>query len=133
MNVTFNINELKHAIQSAKNNKTPGDDGLPYEMLRHLHQNALQITLDFYNEVWSEGKLSTEWHHAIILPLVKPNKDTSLPESYRPISLTITLCRVMEKMVAYRLQWYMEKKSSLLTINQVLESTKIQSTKLLNY
>ena len=29
MNEKFNTNELKQAIQSAKNNKTPGDDGLP--------------------------------------------------------------------------------------------------------
>ena len=117
MNEKFNVNELKQAIQSAKNNKTPGDDGLPYEMVKHLHQNALKVILDFYNEVWSEGKLPMEWHHAIILPLVKPNKDTSLPESYRPISLTITLCKIMEKMVANRLQWYMEK-NTLFTNNQ---------------
>ena len=32
MNEKFHINELKQAIPSEKNNKTPGDDGLPYEM-----------------------------------------------------------------------------------------------------
>ena len=117
LNEKFDINELKQAIRSAKNHKSPGDDRVPYELLKHLHKNALKILLLFYNEIWEEGKLPTDWHHAIILPLLKPNKEASNPESYRPISLTSTLCKVMEAMVNKRLQWFLEK-NNLITKNQ---------------
>jgi len=117
MNETFNLNELKQAVRSAKNDKSPGDDRIPYELLKHLHKNALNILLQFYNEIWANGNLPSDWNHAIILPLLKPNKDAAKPESYRPISLTATLCKVMEKMVANRLQWYLEK-NNLITKNQ---------------
>jgi ribonuclease HI len=117
INEIFNLNELKQAIRSAKNNKSPGDDRIPYELLKHLHKNALRTLLSFYNELWSEGIVPSDWNHAIILPLLKPNKDATKPESYRPISLTATLCKVMEKMVANRLQWYLEK-NNLITLNQ---------------
>ncbi|HMG39082.1 MAG TPA: reverse transcriptase domain-containing protein [Nitrososphaeraceae archaeon] len=117
LNDKFDINELKQAIRSAKNNKSPGDDKIPYELLKHLHTDALKVLLTFYNEVWDEGQLPTDWHHAIILPLLKPNKEASNPESYRPISLTSTLCKVMEAMVNKRLQWYLEK-NNIISKNQ---------------
>ena len=117
LNERFDINELKQAIRSAKNNKSPGHDKIPYELLKHLHKNALKILLIFYNEIWEEGKFPTDWQHAIILPLLKPNKEASNPESYRPISLTSTLCKVMEAMVNNRLQWFLEK-NNLLSKNQ---------------
>jgi hypothetical protein len=117
LNEKFNINELKQAIKSAKNNKSPGDDKIPYELLKHLHKNALKVLLTFYNEIWKEGKFPVDWHHAIIIPLLKPNKQASNPESYRPISLTSTLCKVMEAMVNKRLQWFMEK-NNLISTNQ---------------
>src|ERR1043165_6804797 len=108
---------MKQAIRSGKNHKSPGDDKIPYELLKHLHKNALKILLLFYNEIWEEGKLPADWHHAIILPLLKPNKEASNPESYRPISLTSTLYKVMEAMVNKRLQWFLEK-NNLITKNQ---------------
>ena len=117
LNMKFDINELKQAIRSAKNNKCPGDDRVPYELLKHLHKNALQVLLMFYNQIWEDGKLPSDWHHAIILPLLKPNKDASMPESYRPISLTPTLCKVMEAMVTKRLQWFLEK-NKIISNNQ---------------
>ena len=58
-----------------------------------------------------------DWHHAIILPLLKPGKIPTNPESYRPISLTPTICKVMETMVTKRLQWFLEK-NNLISKNQ---------------
>src|ERR1043165_747098 len=113
LNEDFTLNELKDAIRSVKCNKSPGDDRIPYELRKHLHRNALRVLLAYYNKIWKEGDLPDDWHHAIIVPLLKPTKNASLPESYRPISLTSTLCKVMEKMVTNRLQWFLEKMTYL--------------------
>ena len=39
--------------------------------------------------------MPVNWHNAIIQPLLKPNKEALAPESYRPISLTSTFCKVV--------------------------------------
>jgi len=117
INGDFNLRELKEAIASAKNNKSPGEDAIPYDLVKKLHKHALKTMLTFYNKIWRERQIPKDWNHAIIIPILKPTKDPSLPGSYRPISLTSAICKIMEKMVANRLQWYTEK-NNLLTKDQ---------------
>ena len=54
------------------------------------------------NKSWDEGKLPEQWKEATIIPLLKPNKDLNDPQSYRPISLTLAICKTMETMVNNR-------------------------------
>lgn len=51
-----------------------------------------------------EGRLPTQWKHAKIIPLKKPDKDDySLAGAWRPISLLSTLGKVLESVVAERI------------------------------
>lgn len=54
-----------------------------------------------------------QWKHAIILPVLKTGKDPQKAASYRPISLTSTVSKLMERPVADRLMWYLEKHNLL--------------------
>lgn len=110
INAEFDLKEMREAINSAKSNKSPGEDRIPYDLLRHLHKHALKVLLTFFNRIWGEGDLPTDWKHAIIVPILKPTNDPSLPESYRPISLTSAICKTMEKMAS---SWKMENGGSL--------------------
>src|SRR6218665_1656981 len=74
INKKFSLKELKDGICNSKCNKSPGDDKLPYEFFKHLHKDALNVLLAFYNKAWTESEFPDDWHHAIILPLLKPNK-----------------------------------------------------------
>ena len=98
-------------------NKSPGEDKLPYEMLRNLSKPALKVLLDIYNCTWESGTLPGDWKHAIVAPFIKPGKDPSKPEAYRPIALTSSLCKTMERMVTNRFQWFLERRE-LITKNQ---------------
>ena len=55
------------------------------------------------------GQLPSEWKHSIVLPFFKYGKNQNEPNSYRPISLTSTLCKIMEKLINTRLSHYLEK------------------------
>jgi len=51
--------------------------------------------------------------HSIIIPIIKPNKTKSDPNSYRPISITSSLCKIMERLVTTRLSFFLESKRLL--------------------
>ena len=78
------------------------------QMLYHLPLDWKKELQEIYNCCWIEGYLPDSWNHAVITPIHKPNADKSLPSSYRPISITSAYSKVLEKMVAQRLSWYIE-------------------------
>jgi len=99
INKSFEINELLRAIKEAKKKSSPGVDTIPYAMIKEVPHSTLMLILAHYNEIWKSGMIPQEWKHALINPILKPGKNPRSPESYRPISLTATLCKIMEKMV----------------------------------
>ena len=82
-------------------------------MIKELPADCINILLQFYNAVWKSGNVPKVWNHAIVLPLKKPDKPAEDPSSYRPISLTSVLCKIMERMVTNRLNWFLEKNNIL--------------------
>lgn len=69
--------------------------------------------LEVYNKVWREGKLPNAWKEAIVIPIRKPGKEPTKPTSYRPISLTSNLCKIMERTITDRLTYELEKRGVL--------------------
>ena len=106
----FNMQELKHIIKSLKNS-APGHDNITNEIIKHLSESSLMNLLHFYNFSWNEGVLPDQWKLSTITPIYKNGKDKHDTKSYRPISLTSNLGKIMEKLVTYRLSWYLEKNS----------------------
>ena len=100
--------ELKTAISRLKKKKSPGPDGITNEMLQHLGNTALQKMLDIFNLSWRNGQVPQCWREATMIPIIKPGKNKTQPSSYRPISLTSCVCKTMERVIAYRMQWYLE-------------------------
>ena len=109
LNENFNLNELRRAIRTAKANKAPGEDNIPYELIQKLPKPATKLLLSFINQVWETGILPNAWRHSIVIPAIKPGKNPAQANSYRPISLTSTLCKIMERLVTDRLTYYLEK------------------------
>ena len=50
------------------------------------------------------------------MPVLKPGKDPHNVSSYRPISLTNTIGKVMEKLVTNRLSYHVEKNGLLTNV-----------------
>jgi len=113
LNTEFSMSELKAAVRQCKNKSSPGADLVTYEMIKELPKDSLNVLLLFYNQVYSSGEMPSDWSHAVILPFQKPDKPPTDPGSYRPISLTSCLCKLMEKLVSNRFTWYLEKNKIL--------------------
>ena len=113
LNQDLTLNELRRAIRGAKAQKSPGEDGIPYEFLQRLPTSANKILLKLYNQIWHTGNLPQGWKHSIVIPIPKGGKDPHTVKSYRPVSLTSTLCKIMERLVTDRLSYYLEKNNIL--------------------
>ena len=107
-NKDFTLKELKTALRSCTDT-SPGEDDIPYIMIKKLPKEQLNHLLAYYNYIWKNSLFPDEWRTAIVLPFLKPNKPPGSLSSYRPISLTSCLCKLLEKMVLIRLNWYLEK------------------------
>ena len=124
-NEAFTVQEFEYALKNCKST-APGMDKISFEMLKHLGAMTKSYILRYYNQLWENHLFPEAWRHAIVVPVPKPGKDPSDPTNYRPISLTSSLCKLMEKIVNNRLNWYL-KKNKLITATQ-FGSIKNRST-----
>ena len=108
----ISISEVHDALRRC-GNSYPGPDGIHYQMLRRLSLLSLEGILALFNQSWSSGVVPHSWRRAIVVPILKKGKPPSQPSSYRPISLTSTLCKLLERVIATRLRWFMESKNML--------------------
>ena len=111
-NLPFSRRELDSALGLC-HKTAPGNDDIPYQMISHLPEISLKFLLDLFNRIFREGTVPESWKEAIIIPIPKPGKDAANPGNYRPISLTSCLCKLLEKMVNFRLMWFLENKNVL--------------------
>ena len=108
------MEEMERVIQEAGNNKASGDDDIPYELIKHLGKKAQGMILYIFTLCWDGQGLPNKWLTAIIKTLLKDGKDPKETSSYRPISLTSCLGKLLEKIVADRLTFVLESKDSSL-------------------
>ena len=89
-------------------NSSPGPDEIPNILLTNLPTRGRQYLLKLLNHIWESGSFPKAWNEAIVVPIAKPGKNPTIPDNYRPISLTNTTCKTMEKLINRRLRWILE-------------------------
>lgn len=106
--VQFEMFELEEALGTCQGS-SPGPDMIHYDMIKNLSLNAKTLLLRIFNDIWCSQSFPEQWREAIMIPILKPGKKPNSPNSYRPISLTNCMCKVMEKMVNKRLVWLLDR------------------------
>ena len=109
-NAPIQMIEMKMILRDTRDS-APGEDLITYSMVRNLHETALTELHSIINELWKTGTFVDAWRRSVVLSFLKPGKDPSLPTSYRPVSLTSTLCKLMEKVANLRLVRSLNKKT----------------------
>ncbi|GFY01856.1 RNase H domain-containing protein [Trichonephila clavipes] len=73
----------------------------------------MQLAGSDSNEIlsWKIGRLPAEWKRATIIPIKKAGKNNWAPKDFRPIALTSTTCKIMEKMILIRIQYFLDSKN----------------------
>ena len=84
----FSFLELSTAISQLSTSTSLGPDQITYPLLTYLPQSALHFLLYIFNLSWSTHTFPYTWKQSTIIPILKPEKLSDSPSSYRPISLT---------------------------------------------
>jgi ribonuclease HI len=94
--------EWKNALAQMKNRKAPGIDEVTSDMLKRLSQSAQLQLVGLLNQSLATGDVPESWRTGNIIPLLKPGKNATEMKSYRPVTLTSHLSKVMERIIAAR-------------------------------
>ena len=97
-----NINITKEIVlkklKKIKVNKSPGPDKLHPRVLREVSASIAEPLADIFATSIQTRQLPDEWKHAHISVIFKKAKKT-LPNNYRPVSLTCISCRILESII----------------------------------
>ncbi|KAG8346901.1 hypothetical protein TRVL_02258 [Trypanosoma vivax] len=88
------------ALRELSSGTAPGTDEIQCEELKQLGRASRRHILRLFNYSLRAGKVPAKWRQGIIVPLLKPNKPANSMASFRPVTLTSTLCKLMERIVA---------------------------------
>ena len=113
MEQPFNLNELDEVLNNLKMNKAMGEDQVANELITNITDNKKEQLLTIINNYWQTGEFPPEAKQALVIPLLKDQKDPALAKSYRPITLLSCLGKVYETLVYKRLTWHIEKENLL--------------------
>lgn len=104
METLISVQELHDAIKELKSNKTPGNNGYGSEFYKIFKLEVTEPLLNTCNHVLLSKEMPLSWAEATIIVIPKGNKDSSQPESYRPISLLNFDMEIFTKALVNRLK-----------------------------
>ena len=82
------MEDFLHGVKALKKNKAAGLDDMLYEQIKHFGEATLRWLLQMMNSILKTHKFSKLWRKSKVIAILKPGKDSTLPKSYRPISLS---------------------------------------------
>ena len=106
------IPEIDTMIEQLPNKTSYGHDKISNTMLKALCTGITYPLCHIFNASLSEGTFPERMKTAEVIPLYK-GKDMDLMINYRPISLLITLSKLLEKVMYTRLYGYLESQKLL--------------------
>lgn len=99
------LGEVQEVINNMKNGKSPGEDGIPIEILKYGGDALQKYVFKLIMSIWRSETIPNEWKEAVVVPLHKKG-DKLTCNNYRGISLLNTTYKVLSKIVLNRLKYF---------------------------
>jgi hypothetical protein len=104
LNCPITSNNIEAVVKCLPTKKSLGPDGLSAEFYQTFKEELTPILLRLFQEIEREGTLPNSFYEASIALILKPNKDITRKENYRPISLMNIDTKVLKTILANRFQ-----------------------------
>eukprot|EP00754_Rhynchopus_humris_P043300 Rhum_TRINITY_DN312_c0_g1::Rhum_TRINITY_DN312_c0_g1_i1::g.1087::m.1087 len=101
----ISVAEVEEALsRQPEGHKASGPGGVDDPPMKHLGRHSVLLLRKAFQQVFDEGVWPRDWAMAWVVPVLKKEKDASLPDSYYPVYLTSLVGKVCERVVGARLK-----------------------------
>ena len=98
-NLFTNVPQIAKTLRKIKGKTSTGIDGIPNITLKNLPaRTIIQYTILFNNMI-NNIHYPDRWSTAIVIPILKKDKDPEKSASYRPISLLPNISKIFETII----------------------------------
>ena len=102
------LSEVKNAIRKLKNNKAPGIDDIPGELLKNFDNAGVKILLQLCNKVWHTRIWPDDWKKSLFITLPKKG-DINECKNNRTIALIPHASKILLHILNERLRPHIER------------------------
>ncbi|GFU79015.1 acyl-CoA dehydrogenase family member 11 [Trichonephila clavipes] len=128
--------EVLTYVRRIKPKKSPGLDQITNRMIKNLPLKFLLFITLLINQLFKNNYFPDSWKTAVVIPILKPDKNPELAQNYRPISFLSSLSKVYEFVLLRRLNQHCAASNMIIpqqygfrpkcsTVHQLLRVTEL--------
>ncbi|CAC5362879.1 unnamed protein product [Mytilus coruscus] len=104
-----NVKEVNKAIEKLKAGKAPDEDGISAEHYKHGMEELTPLIVHLLNLILTYLDVPIFLKTGILTPILKKEKDKTLPSSYRGITVTKTFAKILQSILKDRVDSVFKK------------------------
>ena len=125
----FTKREMDRAIKKLNRKKSEDSKGISNLLLKNISEKMRVYLLEIFNNILINGKIPKDLKASVVIMLMKKPDDPTNVDNYRPISVTLCIARLLERLILYRIQNILQKIIYQYQINQAFEVRDLEKIK----